>query len=380
MMNPRKTAPLSLPIACILALTLGGCVTGGPHLVTPDPPPIPQGGDAIPADNVAVLSDGNQIVAETAAGGMKIEAGPGLRRVFDWDGLRRGVVTHPRTESFAGGETKGITFDGKPSVWADANGIDELKYEEGRRHFDKVDDAMIWMQIRRLYFTYTNQGLVLGWRREGNTLHVELWQFYIDGNKPISLPDAHDGDVAEGKRVVKPQTMHPHLAFKDGHTEPYDASAADQYNPSTDSSGPATAKKSSSCNWFQSLFTKCSNTSADDHSAAKDAEKTQTPDTSVSDSALAKDSSSASNGATGSTASEKTAPTPAQNAPKAEISGSTVNIRSGSGTTSDVLFQAKAGDQVEILKDNHDWRYVKFDDDRKGWVADFLLKHPDPNG
>lgn len=372
MTSPRKAAQLHLPIASVLvisALALGGCVTNGPHLVTPKPPPIPDGSAAIPSNNVAVLSDGNQVVAKTAAGQMKIEAGPGLRRIFDWDGMRRGVITQARKKSFAGGQSKGITFDGKPSVWADANGIDKLHYEEGRRHFETVDDALIWMQIRRLYFTYTNQGLVLGWRREGDTLHVELWQFYIDGKKPISMPDAHDADIVEGKLVVQPQKMHPHLVFDDGHTEPYNQSTANQYKPVAASSGAAT-KRGTSCNWFQRAFTQCEAKAAAAMKAKADAKAD----------AKAKAAAQAKRAAAAAAAAAKPQTPPPETHPSATISGSTVNIRSGSGTKSDVLFQAKKGDQVEILKKDSGWRYVKFDDGRKGWVADFLLKHQGNSG
>lgn len=188
-----------------------GCAHS-PRMTTPKPPAVPKGGPPVPAANKVVLKPGTQVVAETAEGRIKIEAGPGLRRIFDWDGLRRGAIIKPRHIPFAHGQTLGITFNGKPKVWPPANGITRLRYEEGRRYFQTMDDAMIWMQIRRLYFTYNDHGLVVGWKRQGHTLHVELWQFYIDGDKPTSMPGSQDARIHEGPLKVVPQKMAPQPA------------------------------------------------------------------------------------------------------------------------------------------------------------------------
>ena len=192
---------------------MAGCATG-PRLVTPEPPPIPEGGPAVPGANASVLDAGQQVVASTAAGKMKIEAGPGLRRVFSWDSLRRGAIVNARSEGFANAQNPGLTFDGTPKVWEAANGVTKLRYEEGVRNYDNIDDATIWMQIRRLYFVYNDDGLVLGWNREGDALHVELWQFLINGEKPTSMPDSHSDRITRGPLVVEPQKMYPHLVFK----------------------------------------------------------------------------------------------------------------------------------------------------------------------
>ena len=339
--------------ACAIALSLGmaGCATG-PRLVTPEPPPIPEGGPAVPSANASVLDAGQQVVASTAAGKMKIEAGPGLRRVFAWDSLRRGAIVNARSEGFANAQNPGLTFDGTPKVWEAANGVTKLRYEEGVRNYDNIDDATIWMQIRRLYFVYNDDGLVLGWNREGDALHVELWQFLINGEKPTSMPDSQSDRITRGPLVVEPQKMYPHLVFDDGHTEEYDAAAREKYNP-------ASGAAASSCNGFQQTlngwfgwFKQCDAPAPTDEAD--------------------------------NTADVKPAPAPAEPAPapepkpepqneRASIKGNVVNIRSGASTNNDVKFQAKKGDSVEILKKQNDWRYVKFDDGRTGWVADFLL-------
>lgn len=178
-------------------VSVGGCALFSSSS-EPETASIPEDGPEVPSGNTVVLSSGTQLTAQTAAGRIKIEAGPGLRRVFDWDGMRRGAITKPRKESFAGGEHKGITFDGTPKVWEAAHGITKLRYEEGYRDFDNASDALIWMQIRRLYFTYNDKGLAVGWKRDGDTLHVEVWQFTIDGKKPTSLPKSRDDRINEG--------------------------------------------------------------------------------------------------------------------------------------------------------------------------------------
>ncbi|ERJ20693.1 Serine-threonine-protein kinase D [Salinisphaera shabanensis E1L3A] len=52
-------------------------------------------------------------------------------------------------------------------------------------------------------------------------------------------------------------------------------------------------------------------------------------------------------------------------------------MRSGPGTSNDVVTQGKQGDSVVIRDEDGDWRYVEFSDGRKGWIADFLLDHED---
>ena len=351
----RSTVVAAFAAALLL---LGGCA--GPRIVTPEPPPIPDGGAAVPEQNEIVLTDGTQLVADAPWGRIKIEAGPGLRRVYTWRGNRRGVVLKPREERFAG--SMGIHFEGNPPVWEPADGITKVDLEEGQRRFENVDDAMIWMQIRRLRYSYTNDGLVVGWKLKGDTLEVELWQFYIDGKKPTSLPGAEDSRIALGPLEVVPQKMTPHLVFSDGHTEPYTTETAAKHSGARAESTASTAVIS--CNWFQRTFTDCSERAEAAKAKAKAKAEAE---------AKAKAEAEAAAEAERAAAAEAKTPPPPEY-PSATISGSTVNIRAGSSTNSKVLFQAKEGDAVEILKADKGWRYVKFEDDRKGWVADFLLK------
>ena len=339
----RRTPLLFL---CLVSLLATGCVVA-PRIVTPEPPPIPEAGAAVPESNEVVLSDNTQLVANAPFGPIKIEAGPGLRRVFTWNDVRRGVIVDPRKSRFAG--SMGITYEGKPPVWEPAQGVTQLEYEEGQRRFENMDDATIWMQIRRLHYVYDNRGIVVGWQQNGDTLKVELWQFYIDGKQPTSMPNADDSAITISPLEVEPQKMSPMLVFADGRTEPYTKEAADRYSSST---------APTSCNWFQRTFTDCSAKLAAADKAKAEAEAKAKAEAEAAERAAA--------------AKPKAPPEPTY--PTATISGSTVNIRDGSSTNTKVLFQAKEGDAVKILKKEKDWSYVRFEDDREGWVADFLLK------
>ena len=366
MIRPSLSAarrPVRVCAALALLLLAAGCVTG-PKVVTPEPPPVPEGGPPVPEDNEVVLSEGTQVVADAPWGRIKIEAGPGLRRVYSWRGLRRGVVLEPRQERMGG--SLGIHFEGRPPVWEDADGLTEVDLEEGQKRFETVDDAMVWMQIRRLRYVWNNSGLVVGWKPHEDTLQVEVWQFYIDGEQPTSLPDADDARITTGPVEVVPQEMKPVLEYPDGRREPYEPEAAPaDASKADDDSAPA-----GECNWFERLFNQCpkaDTTESDDSAepaepaAAGGADAAESPDADGDD-------------ADSTTDDDAAQPDEPESAPRAEIDGSTVNVRSRATTDSDVLFQVRKGDSVGILKQENDWSYVEFDDGRKGWVADFLLK------
>ncbi|GAB3670092.1 SH3 domain-containing protein [Salinisphaera aquimarina] len=360
--------PRRLPILGVFLLVLlaSGCVTG-PRLVTPEPPPIPEGGPPVPEANEVVLSDNTQLVANTAFGHIKIEAGPGLRRVFTWNDVRRGAIMEPREKRFAG--SLGIKYDGKPPVWQTAEGVTQLRYEEGQRRFENFDDAKIWMQIRRLHYTYNNSGIVVGWQQKGDTLHVELWQFYIDGKQPTVMANADDAAIDVSPLTVVPQKMKPQLVYADGHSEPYNTETASAYKGAGASTAAGASAQASNCNVFKRLFGKCP---APKPAPAPEAEASAAA---AAETAPPAGNADASGKAADSTTSKKASPKKAESAPRAVIDGGTVNIRSRATTKSDVLFQAKKGDSVVIRKEEKDWRYVEFEDGRKGWVANFLLKH-----
>lgn len=149
----------------------------------------------IPDDIDTVLPQDSVLTAHTAAGHIKIEAGPGSLRIFSWEDARRAVATIPRDEPFVGAMSPGLHYAGQPPAWQPYQGIKRVHYEESSRNFASPMGAKIWTQIRRLYFTYNDQGLAIGWKRDGDTLHVEVWQFYVDGERPDNLPGANNDAI-----------------------------------------------------------------------------------------------------------------------------------------------------------------------------------------
>lgn len=183
-------------LAILLAVGVAGCAATPPAqpVVTtlPRTPQPPTDAPPVPARNEVALASGTEVVANTPDGKIVITAGPGLLRTYSWNGATRWVVMTPRQERWAG--SLGLYYEGTPPGWAPYQGLTRVELAEGERHFENMDDALIWMQIRRLHFVYTKEGLVVGWRRlpSEHTLQVEVWQFFINGEKPSYLPGAQD--------------------------------------------------------------------------------------------------------------------------------------------------------------------------------------------
>jgi len=80
------------------------------------------------------------------------------------------------------------------------NGDIHLVVEEGYQHFYSEEEALEWLhwQDNQFHYIYTSGGLVVGWYIERDSesepisLSVQLWQFYIQGEKPINLKGAED--------------------------------------------------------------------------------------------------------------------------------------------------------------------------------------------
>lgn len=73
------------------------------------------------------------------------------------------------------------------------------------------------------------------------------------------------------------------------------------------------------------------------------------------------------------TATQQTETAAATSGPRMHIGGDVVNIRERPTTNAGVAFQAHRDEQVTVLDKHNDWRHVRFEDGRTGWVAGFLL-------
>lgn len=163
----------------------------GPVMWTP---PVASPPD-VPDRNEIVLENGTQITVTNKAETITVTAGPGLLRTFKWDGTRRWAIMKPREKRWAG--SLGIHYAGKPPEWNAKQGFKKLEYEEGQLHFSSAREASIWMRLRDMHFVNTSNGLVIGWKfkKDKHTFRFEVWQFYINGNKPKSMAGADTNQI-----------------------------------------------------------------------------------------------------------------------------------------------------------------------------------------
>jgi hypothetical protein len=154
----------------------------------------PPGDGAIPAKNEIVMLPGSRLTATTPVGQIIIDAGQGLRRSYTWEGATRSVEMWPRKERWYG--SLGLYYPGPGNHWLEHKGIARGVVQEGQQHFETVDKAMSWLENQQQWepHVWTNSGLVVGWNKTlpRQQLNVDVWQIYVDGKKPVTLPGADD--------------------------------------------------------------------------------------------------------------------------------------------------------------------------------------------
>lgn len=135
--------------------------------------------------NETVMNTGTIIKAQNSEGLITIEARQGLQRLYRWDNTSVNIKMIPRDRRWDG--SLGIYNSG------DGNKIHTV-VEEGQQHFYSEQEAMEWLswQNHRMHYVYSEDGLVVGWYKTKNSLSVQVWQFYILGNKPNKLPGARN--------------------------------------------------------------------------------------------------------------------------------------------------------------------------------------------
>jgi Ankyrin repeats (3 copies) len=150
----------------------------------------------LPAGCEVVMSPGMRITATTPVGTIAITAVDELTRSYTWDGATRAVEMSPQAARFFG--SLGLFHHPQGEHWRDHHGITRCFTEDGQQHFKTVEEAMKWSKERDwLPFVYRDDGLMVGWNKflGGKTLHVEVWQIFIDGKKPKRLPGSHDEKI-----------------------------------------------------------------------------------------------------------------------------------------------------------------------------------------
>jgi hypothetical protein len=142
-------------------------------------------------NNETVMTEGMHISALTDQGQIIISAGHGYERTYAWGKCYGTVEMWPRTERWYG--SLGLYYPGPGSHWKKCEGILRAVVQEGQQHFKSVQEALDWIHSYTYFkFVYSNDGLVVGWKlvpaRE--QLSAEIWQIFINGKKPTSLPGA----------------------------------------------------------------------------------------------------------------------------------------------------------------------------------------------
>lgn len=149
-----------------------------------------------------VMHKGSSIVASMGGDTVKIVAGDGFDRSYEFDGCTLNSKMHARSGRWFGG--LGIYDPAGPSFFRrECKGISRTVVEEAQIHFDDIRFANDW--IRRQKKTvgksgkvaWTNDGLLVAWNVSPNRaqLNVDVWRMCFTGQRPRELPGAVDGAI-----------------------------------------------------------------------------------------------------------------------------------------------------------------------------------------
>jgi hypothetical protein len=161
----------------------------------------PSGGIRAAPVSEIVMRPGMTITAKTPTGVIAIRAGQGTTRFYTWEGATRSVDMYPREERWYG--SLGLYYPGPGDHWKEHNGITRGCLEEGQQHFKTTAEALHWLRERSHEWTppfpyvYSDDGLVVGWSKTlpRRQLNVEVWQIYVGGKKPRTLPGSEDRNI-----------------------------------------------------------------------------------------------------------------------------------------------------------------------------------------
>jgi len=146
---------------------------------------------SLPHEPEIVMTEGMEITATTETGTIVILAGKGFKRTYTWEGCTRSETLEPRCQRWNG--SLGIHSGGLGDHWPKCRGISRGVLNEGQQHFDTIEEALTWLRSRRrpgYDWVCRDDGLVVGWGKvlDRNQLNVDVWQIYINGQKPTQLP------------------------------------------------------------------------------------------------------------------------------------------------------------------------------------------------
>jgi hypothetical protein len=161
-----------------------------------------------------VMTPGMRVVATTPHGPLTISAGRGTRRSYSGSGWNKSLALIARTSRWYG--SLGL-YDPAESF----SPYGRVLPEEGQMHFPSVAQTTGWLHELNVEAgtpadqpIYTNNGLVLCYSVDPipgtgvPTVHVALWQVYIDGHRPNELPGANDSAIrVEGGAIPDSSTV-----------------------------------------------------------------------------------------------------------------------------------------------------------------------------
>ena len=161
-----------------------------------------------------VMPPGSIIEATNRQGTMRIDALDKYTRRYTWKGKSKTFRLYARSERWYG--SKGAY---RPTGDRDMHAV----LGEGQQHFSSIEEVYPWLMAQsyngRHEVVYTSDGLVVVWQEQRHptvpnysALSVDVWQIYINGEKPSSLIGATDvairsvqygsGKVAVGKPAI----------------------------------------------------------------------------------------------------------------------------------------------------------------------------------
>jgi hypothetical protein len=164
----------------------------------------------LPATTEFVLSEGMVITATNPNGTITISGGSGTERTFSGDGWSKRRNLIPRDTRWNG--SLGL-YDpaGSDSPYG------RLLVDEGRLFFKSESEALRYLYGGSDYSkpVFNNRGLVVGYHVEiipggEPTRSVEVWQIYINGQRPKSMRGADDTAVTiKGGTISDTAIPHP---------------------------------------------------------------------------------------------------------------------------------------------------------------------------
>jgi hypothetical protein len=149
-----------------------------------------------------VMPKGMVIKATNESGTMKIEAVEKYKRAYSWSGKEKTFKLSPRRERW---------FGSKGAYCPSGDREMHVVLEEGQQHFSSQEEVYPWMCWESYNgernVQYTSDGLVVIWREQQHpteanysALSVDVWQIYVNGQKPVGLRGASDRSI----KVLQP--------------------------------------------------------------------------------------------------------------------------------------------------------------------------------